>query len=113
MRDGVLTRAMACMRAAGLTLADANNQEREDDFLRAPGISRKMLERLRESARSGVATRQGGARLGAGRKAVDGATGVVQICITIRPDQRQMLARLGGSAWVRSAIDSAAKVVDK
>jgi hypothetical protein len=64
-------------------------------------------------ADAAATAQRGGKRLGAGRKAVDGATGVVQICITIRPDQRQMLARLGGSAWVRSAIDSAAKVVDK
>lgn len=54
-----------------------------------------------------VATQRGGARPGAGRKAVDGATGVVQICITVRPGQRPKLAKLGGSAWVRGAIDAA------
>ncbi len=54
-------------------------------------------------------TQRGGARTGAGRKAVDGATGVVQICITVRPDQRPKLAKLGGSAWVRGAIDAAQK----
>lgn len=111
MRDGVLTRALSCMRPAGLSLDDANNQEREEAFLRAPGISRKMLSRLREHALD--LPQHGGVRLGAGRKAVDGATGVVQICITIRPDQRQLLAKLGGSPWVRSAIDAASKDVDK
>lgn len=108
MSDGVLTRALACMRAAGLTLSDSIDPEREYDFLRTPGIGRKLLERLREHARADAPTPQrGGARPGAGRKAVDGATGVVQICITVRPDQRPKLAKLGGSAWVRGAIDAA------
>lgn len=114
MRDGVLTRALSCMRASGLSLDDANNPEREEDFLRAPGIGRKALARLREYAISPAdEPRRGGVRPGAGRKAADGATGVVQICITIRPDQRQLLAKLGGSPWVRSAIDAASKDVDK
>lgn len=111
MRDGVLTRALACMRSAGLSLDDANNQEREEAFLRVPGISRKTLSRLREHALD--LPQHGWVRLGAGRKAVDGATGVVQICITIRPEQRPLLAKLGGSVWVRAAIDSASKDVDK
>ena len=117
MRDGVLTRALACMRTAGLRLADSIDPAREADFLRAPGISRKLLDRLREHARASIAdaaiAQRGGARLGAGRKAVDGATQVVQVCITIRPDQRPMLAKLGGSPWVRGAIDAAAKELDK
>lgn len=108
MSDGVLTRALWLMHAAGLKLADSIAPEREEDFLRAPGISRKLLARLREHAMADVATQRGGARPGAGRKAVDGATGVVQICITVRPDQRPTLAKLGGSAWVRGAIDAAA-----
>lgn len=117
MRDGVLTKALTCMRAAGLRLSEAIDPAREADFLRAPGISRKLLDRLREHARAGIAdaaiAQRGGARLGAGRKAVDGATDVVQVCITIRPDQRPMLAKLGGSPWVRGAIDAAAKELDK
>ncbi len=109
MRDGVLTKALTCMRAAGLRLSEAIDPACEADFLRAPGISRKLLERLREHARADAAIAQrGGARLGAGRKAVDGATQVVQVCVTIRPDQRPTLAKLGGSPWVRAAIDAAA-----
>lgn len=107
MRDGVLTKALTCMRAAGLRLSEAIDPACEADFLRAPGISRKLLERLREHA-TADASKRGGSRLGAGRKAIDGATHVVQVCVTIRPDQRPTLAKLGGSPWVRAAIDAAA-----
>ena len=108
MRDGVLIRALACMRAAGLTLADSIAPARQADFLRAPGISRKLLDRIREHA-TADASKRGGERLGSGRKAIDGATQVVQVCVSIRPDQRPMLAKLGGSPWVRGAIDAASQ----
>ena len=108
--DGVLTRALWLMHATGLTLADSIDPAREEDFLRAPGISQKLLGRLREYARADAAQGQrGGARLGAGRKAIDGATQVVQVCIPSRPDQRAQLAKLGGSPWVRGAIDAAVR----
>lgn len=44
---------------------------------------------------------------GGGRKAVDGATSVVRISVCIEPHQRDQLAALGGSAFVRQAIRDA------
>ena len=51
MSYGVLTRALASMAKAGLSLADSLDPSRQDDFLRAPGIERKALARLQEHAR--------------------------------------------------------------
>ena len=48
---------------------------------------------------------RGGKRAGAGRKAKDGATGLVQVGIRVRADQKLKLSRLGGSVWVRRKID--------
>lgn len=50
---------------------------------------------------------RGGARTGAGRKAADGATGLVQVAVRVTAPQREKLARLGGSVWVRAQIESA------
>ena len=50
---------------------------------------------------------KGGKREGAGRKSKDGATGLVQVGIRIRADQKQKLLRIGGSVWVRRKIDDA------
>ena len=49
--------------------------------------------------------RSGGARKGAGRKAVDGAKGIVVVSISITPDHKEKLKALGGSAWIRAKID--------
>lgn len=48
---------------------------------------------------------RGGAREGAGRKAIDGATNLVRVQKMIRFDQVDKLKRLGGSAWLRAQID--------
>lgn len=53
--------------------------------------------------------KRGGARTGAGRKAEDGASGLVQIGARIREDQKPKWARLG-SVWLRRAIDDAEKI---
>lgn len=50
---------------------------------------------------------RGGARTGAGRKAEDGATGLVQVAVRVTVSQREKLARLGGSVWMRAQIESA------
>jgi hypothetical protein len=50
---------------------------------------------------------RGGRRDNAGRKAADGAQGLIQVSVTIRPDQKAELHRLGGSVWVRKMLDDA------
>jgi hypothetical protein len=44
----------------------------------------------------------------AGRLAADGATDVKRVTICLEDDDHEKLRRLGGSAWVRSAIRAAA-----
>lgn len=56
------------------------------------------------------ASKRGGARKGAGVKPADGALDLVQIGVRIREDQKPKLARLGGSVWVRRAIDDAEEI---
>ena len=51
MKNGQLTAAINSMQRAGLTLADALDPARQDDFFRAGGIGRKQLARLQEYAR--------------------------------------------------------------
>ena len=51
MKNGQLTAALNSMERAGLTLADALDPVRQDDFFRAGGIGRKQLARLQEYAR--------------------------------------------------------------
>ena len=55
------------------------------------------------------ASKRGGARTGAGRKAEDGATSLVQIGARIREDQKPKWARLG-SVWLRRAINEADEI---
>jgi|HubBroStandDraft_4_1064222.scaffolds.fasta_scaffold50756_7 hypothetical protein len=50
---------------------------------------------------------RGGARKGAGRKSSDGAQGVVNVTISMPPEDRDTLKALGGSAWVRRCIKEA------
>lgn len=51
-----------------------------------------------------TASKRGGARKGAGRKAADGVTGVVPFNISLTPAERDKLKALGGSAWVREQL---------
>lgn len=44
---------------------------------------------------------------GQGRKSLSGSGKTPITAIRLAPDQREKLDRLGGSAWVRKAIDSA------
>lgn len=53
--------------------------------------------------------KHGGARAGAGRKAADGARGLVLVSVRLTRHQREKLRRLGGSVWVRKAVDEAAE----
>lgn len=72
------------------------------EALRLPLIGLKVLAEARRQA-----SRRGGARAGSGVKPTDGATNLVQIGLRIRADQKPKLAQLGGSVWVRQAIDEA------
>lgn len=57
---------------------------------------------------------RGGAREGAGRKAMDGSTALVERFSTrLTATQRNTLDRLGGAAWLRQTLDEAAKAEDK
>lgn len=49
----------------------------------------------------------GGKRKGSGRKAKDGATGLVGVYFRITREQRKKIAIMGGSVWLRKVIDEA------
>lgn len=101
--------ASATLKAAlahnGLTL-DALLALGEHTAMRLPLVGRKVWAEAKEQAR---VSKRGGARTGAGRKAYDGATGLVQIAVRVTPPQREKLGRLGGSVWIRRAIEDAAE----
>jgi hypothetical protein len=108
MSDPENTRALNAMTRAGLTLSESLDPAKEHAFLAAPDISRKRLSRLREMARGqGLTAPRGGAGRGQGRKAADGATGTVPVLVRVTPAQKAKLATLGGSVWMRKAIDEA------
>jgi hypothetical protein len=46
-------------------------------------------------------------RPGSGRRGSDGAVGLKMMSLRVRPDQVDKFKRLGGSVWLRSAIDAA------
>lgn len=50
MSDGVLTRALADLKRAGIPLAATLDPAMRDDCLRAPGIGLKAFDRLQEAA---------------------------------------------------------------
>lgn len=52
-------------------------------------------------------TGRGGAGRGQGRKVALVSNAMVGTSIKLTPDQREKLARLGGSPWVREKIDKA------
>lgn len=108
MKDGNLTRALRAAESAGLALRDALNPAREDDFLRAPGIGRKMLGILRDEASAAhQPAGRGGPGRGQGRKPLADGEETVLVSMRMTSSQRAKLAALGGAPWVRSAIDSA------
>lgn len=100
--------AAATLKAAlahnGLTL-DQLVGMREREALRLPWVGPKVWAEAKRQA-----SKRGGSRVGAGRKADDGATDLVQIGVRIREDQKPKLTRLGGSVWVRRAIDEAEEI---
>lgn len=100
--------AAATLKAAlahnGLTL-DQLVAMREREALRLPLVGPKVWAEAKRQA-----SKRGGARKGAGVKAADGATGLVQIAVRVTPPQREKLGRLGGSVWVRRAIDEAEEI---
>jgi hypothetical protein len=51
--------------------------------------------------------KKGGARDGAGRKALPDGEAMVPVTVNMRPAQREKLQRLGGAPWVRKKIDAA------
>lgn len=51
--------------------------------------------------------RRGGAGRGQGRKPLPEGEAMVPVSVKMRRDQREKLNRLGGSAWIRGAIDKA------
>ncbi|SAK98447.1 hypothetical protein AWB80_07522 [Caballeronia pedi] len=59
---------------------------------------------MTNKAEEAAATKRGGARAGAGRKTVDGVSGVVPFNISLTPAERDKLKALGGSAWVREQL---------
>lgn len=76
---------------------------------RLPMVGPKVwAEAKRQASKRGGA--RGGARVGAGRTAADGATGLVQIAFRVTEPQKAKVARLGGSVWVRRAIDDAEEI---
>lgn len=79
----------------------------EHAAMRLPLVGRKVWAEALEQSRT---KKRGGARSGAGRKADDGATDLVQIAVRVTQPQRVKLAKLGGSVWIRRAIDDAAEV---
>lgn len=100
--------AAATLKAAlahnGLTL-DQLVAMCEREALRLPWIGKKVWAEAKRQT-----SKRGGARQGAGVKPADGATDLVQIGVRIRASQKPKLARLGGSVWVRRAIDEAEEI---
>jgi hypothetical protein len=70
--------------------------------LRLPGVGKRVLEESRKQV-----NQAGGYRPGAGRKAADGASKVMRVTVTLTQEQRDKLKRLGGSVFVRQAINDA------
>ena len=94
----------AALAHNGLTLEQLVSM-RELEALRLPWVGPKVWAEAKRQA-----SKRGGARKGAGVKAADGATGLVQIAVRVTPPQRAKLGRLGGSVWVRRAIDEAEEI---
>lgn len=72
------------------------------EALRLPLVGPKVLAEAKRQT-----SKRGGARKGSGVKPADGATDLLQVGVRIRRDQKRKLSRLGGSVWVRRAIDEA------
>ena len=52
---------------------------------------------------------RGGAGRGQGRKAADGAAGVVRTVVYLTPEQQVRFKDLGGNVWLRAQIGSAGR----
>lgn len=113
MSDGVLTRALADLSRAGIPIAAALDPARRDDILRAPGIGLKAYDRLQEAAaiaadlQAAPKRTRGGAGRGQGRKPIKQGEETVTVSLRMTATQRAKLARLGGGAWFRPAVDAA------
>lgn len=109
MSDGVLTRALADLKRAGIPLAATLDPARRDDCLRAPGIGLKAFDRLQEAAVKAAELKRGrgGAGRGQGRKPITQGEETVTVSIRITKPQRAKLSLLGGAAWVRDRIECA------
>ena len=55
--------------------------------------------------KTSVGPGRGGKREGSGRKAEDGATGLIIVAVTMTPEHREKFRKLGGSLWLRKVID--------
>ena len=98
--SGASATLLAALRRNGLTLAELLALP-EREALRLPLVGPKVWAEAKRQT-----SKRGGARVGAGVKASDGATGLVQIAVRVTQQQREKLARLGGSVWVRGKIDA-------
>jgi hypothetical protein len=67
----------------------------------------KKSEKIKESKKNekGEKVQRGGWRKNSGRKAEDGATGLIRVSITLTPEHRDRFKVLGGSLWLRRMID--------
>ena len=80
----------------------------EYNALRLPGVGRKVWrDACALLASPPLPVRRGGLRPGSGRRATDGAQDLVRAGVYVTRSQHAKLARLGGSVWLRQAIDSA------
>jgi len=76
--------------------------------LRLPGVGRKVWrDACALLASPPEPVRRGGLRPGSGRRATDGAQDLVRAGVYVTRSQHAKLARLGGSVWLRQAIDRA------
>ena len=75
---------------------------RERDALRLPWVGPKVWAEAKRQT-----SKRGGARVGAGRVATDGATGLGPVAFRLTGPQKAKVARMGGSVWVRKVIDEA------
>lgn len=107
MKDGILTRAMAAIEAAGLPLAGTLHPAREAEYLAVPGVGRKALQRLREHA-AAAAPKHGGARPGAGRPAGIESARRVNVMLDAATIERARAIGAGNlSAGIRLAVREA------
>lgn len=62
---------------------------------------------MNDQVETPTAKKRGGAREGAGRKSIDGSSGMTERFTTrLTVEQAKTLTHLGGAAWLRKMLDS-------